>query len=247
MKKTALLLGILVSIIVTHLTFGQGTTTEGVITYEVKINLHRTLPPGHEDMKSMVPEFRTRKDELIFNAGESLYKPVIEEEEEDLENTDAPRMQIKTPQNEIYVKPVESKRILLNEFMGKKYLIEDSIKVEPWRIGTETKTIQGYLCRRATFHNEEQKQHVTVWFTDKMRPQLGPENFNTLPGAVLMVDVNEGERIITAVRIEARSLKKNELQAPKGGSKITESEFKKMMDEQMKKMRANGGNVIIRN
>jgi hypothetical protein len=64
---------------------------------------------------------------------------------------------------------------------------------------------------------------------------------------VLEINVNEGERIITAKNIELRALKKNELKVPAGGTKTTEPEFRKMMNEQMERMRANGGNVIIRN
>jgi GLPGLI family protein len=156
-------------------------------------------------------------------------------------------MRFQRPRVENYVNQASAKRVILQELMGKKYLIEDSLKVTAWKFGTETKEVKGYPCKQATFFNEERKQNVVAWYTDKLRPFLGPENFNTLPGAVLEVDINDGERTIIASTIELRPLKRNEIKIPSGGTKTTEVEFRKLAREQMEKMRANGGNVIIRN
>jgi GLPGLI family protein len=244
MKKILLILGIAVCLTAAHVVLAQ--VNEGVITYEVKVNMHRTLPPDRQEMKNMVPEFRTTKDQLFFNANESLHKP-LPEEEEDIDNGEGMQIRMRVPQNEIYTDYSNAKRIMLNEFMGKKYLIEDSLKLTPWKFGAETKSIKGYDCKQATFYNEERKQNVVAWYTDKLRPFLGPESFNTLPGAVLQVDINDGERVITAVSIEQRPLKKNEMKVPSGGTKTTQSEYRTLVNQQMERMRANGANVIIRN
>lgn len=244
MKRILLILGILVSITAAQVVFAQ---TEGAITYEVKINMHRNLPADRQEMKSMIPEFRTNQDLLVFNGNESLHKPIIEDEEDQFDNGGGARMRFARPMNEVYVNQEQSKRILLQDFMGKKYLIEDSLSVMPWKFGTETKELGGYTCKQASYFNEERKQNIVAWYTDQLRPFLGPENFNTLPGAILQVDINEGERTITAKTIELRPLKKNELKIPAGGTKTTQQEFRKMMNEQMERMRANGGNIIIRN
>jgi GLPGLI family protein len=244
MKRILILLGVLVCITAAQVVFGQ---TEGHIIYEVKINLHRTLPKDREDMKAMIPEYRTNQDQLFFNASESLYKPVEEDDDADLDNGGGVRMRMMRPNNIIYIDQAASKRIMEQEFMGKKYLIEDSLKVMPWKFGDETKEVKGYLCRQASFYNEERKQTVVAWYTDKLRPFLGPENYNTLPGAVLEVNINDGERIISAKSMALRALKKNELKPPSGGTKITEAELRKKISEQMERRRAEGGNMIIRN
>jgi hypothetical protein len=74
MKRILLLAGILVMLTAARVVFGQ--TPEGVITYEVKINMHRRLPPERAEMKSMIPEFRVIKQQLFFRGTESLYKPL---------------------------------------------------------------------------------------------------------------------------------------------------------------------------
>lgn len=242
MKKVALILGLLTVIAATPTLTQQ---LEGVITYETTMNMHRALPDDRKEMRSMIPEYRTTLDQLLFNAAESLYLPV-EEEPEPIDNGKAIRMHMRRPKNQIYTHPAKLKTVVLHEFMGKKYLVEDSLKMRPWKLAAETRDIHGYTCRKATMFDEERKINVVAWYSDRFRPFLGPENFNTLPGAVLLVDINDGERIITAKNIELRPLKKNEMRIPDAKTKTTEEEYRKMVREQMDRMRANGGNVIIR-
>src|SRR5262249_31664243 len=90
----------------------------------------------------------------------------------------------------------------------------------------------------------DQKMEITAWYTDKIRPFLGPERFQTLPGTILAVDVNNGERVIVAQSIEFRPLKKNELKAPTKGMKVSQAEYRALVDDQMKKMGANVGFII---
>jgi len=239
MKKIILLCGLLACLAAARVVFAQ--TTSGVIQYEVKINLHRRLPPERQEMKDAIPEFNIHQEELLFNETTSLYKPV-EDDEEDMEaESGGMRMRFRRPQGIYYFDQATSKSIMQQDVMGKKYLVEDSITILPWKLGTETKTILGQVCKQATYRNEERKQDVVAWYTDKLRPFLGPERYNSLPGAVLQIDINAGELVITALKIEQRPLKKNEMKAPAGGERITSTEFQKVAQEQMQRMRGPGG------
>jgi GLPGLI family protein len=261
MKRILLVVGLIVSVAAVRTVFAQ--TNEGLIMYEVKVNMHRRLPPERENMKAMIPEFRTTKEQLFFKESESLFKPLIEDEEEPIGGGGV-QMRFARPNNELYFNQQTGEIISKQEFNGKDYLIEDSLKMAPWKLGTETKTIQGYECKQAYYTSKETQttmrmingtaspetrevtQEITAWYTDKIRPFLGPERYNSLPGTVLAVDINNGERVIVASKIELRSLKKSELKVPSSGTKTTQEEFRKIMDEQMQKMRANGA-VMIRN
>lgn len=245
MKKLLLILGIVVSLLTARIVFGQNT--EGVIAYEIKVNVHRTLPKEREEMKKMIPEFRTSKHQLFFSAEASLYK-TVEDEDEDIEQEGGGmRMRIQHPSIEIYSNHATSQSITQREFMGREYLIADSVKILPWKFGIETKTVMGYECKQATYYNEKRKQQIVAWYTTQLRPFLGPETFNTLPGAVLEVNVNEGERTLLAKNIEMRQLKKNEIKIPASGKRMSPVEFQKIVDEHTERVRANGGNVMIQN
>jgi GLPGLI family protein len=245
MKRILILTGVLVSMAAAHIVFGQ--TSEGVITFETKVNLHRRLPPGEEARKAMIPEFRTTKQQLFFTDTESLYKPLIEDEDE-TSASGGMQMTIRVPNNETYING-SNEMISKNEFFGKDYLVLDTLKVSPWKFGPETREIQGYACKQAFYTDEtipDRKQEITAWYSEKIRPMLGPERFGSLPGGVLAVDINNGERVVVARKIESRPLKKNEIKAPSSGQKMTAKEYRKMVDEQMKKMGGSGG-FIIRN
>lgn len=250
MKRILILLGVAVSMTAATVVLGQGT--EGVITYEVTMNMHRRIPKEREQMKAMIPEFRKTKDQVFFNANVSLHKPLIEDSEEEMASTGhggGVVIRMQAPQTEIYLDNATQLRTTMQEFMGKNYLIEDTLKVSPWKFGTETKTIAGYECKQAFYTDEtrpEQKMEVTAWYTDQLRPFLGPERFHSLPGTILAVDINNGERVIVAQKIEMRPLKKNELTQPTKGIKTTQKEYRAMVDEQMKRMGGSGG-MIIRN
>lgn len=244
MKNVLLVVGIVVMLTAAHFVFGQ--VPEGVIDYEVKMNMHRRLPPDQASMKDMIPEFSISKDQLFFNGKESLYKTIEEDEDEPEPGGGGMRMHLKRPNIQTYFNYDNSRKVMLQEFMGKDYLIEDSIRIAPWKFGMETKTILGYTCKQASFYNTERKTNVVAWYTDQLMPFRGPESFNSLPGTVLQVDINEGERIVTASKIEARPLKKNEMKIPSGGQRMTNDEFNKMQEAQMERMRANGANIIIR-
>lgn len=251
MKRIIILLGIIVCVAAANIVWGQ---SEGVISYETKVNLHRRIPPEREQMKAMIPEFRTTKEQLFFKGPASLYKPVIEDTEEDMASTSTHSsggmtFRMQTPNIETYLNRDTQERVVQQEFQGKQYLIEDTLKVSPWKFGTETKTIQGYECKQAFYTDESrpgQTMEVTAWYTDQIGPFLGPERFHSLPGAVLAIDINGGERVIVAQKVELRSLRKNELRKPSEGERTTAVAFRKMVDEQMKKMGASGG-MIIRN
>ena len=113
MKRLLLLLGVIISLTAAQVVFGQ---TEGSITYEIKVNLHKTLPKDREDMKAMIPEFRVNQDQLFFNANESLYKPIIEDEDEDdMSGGGGFRMRIQRPQNEFYTDQATARKVSVQE------------------------------------------------------------------------------------------------------------------------------------
>ncbi|NOT75560.1 MAG: GLPGLI family protein [Cyclobacteriaceae bacterium] len=248
MKRMLLIVGFLVSIATVQVVFGQ--VAEGVITYEVKINMHRRIPAERAQMKQMIPEFRTTKQQLFFKADESIYKPLIEDEDEATSATvsgGGMRMTMRNPNTEIYLSQATNIMLTKQEFMGKEYLVTDTVKVSPWKFGTGTKTIAGYECKQAYYTDETQpsgKQEITAWYTDKIRPFLGPERFNTLPGAILALDINNEERVFIAKSVEVKELKKNDLKAPTSGTKISRVEFRAIMEEQMKKMGGNNTFII---
>ncbi len=206
---------------------------QGTITYERKINLHRRMED--EQMKAMVPEFRSTKHLLLFSDSISVYKTVKEEVSPDpFDNNGGggPRMMIRIGpgENGIIYNNFATKQIAeQTEFADKNYIIDDTIKSQPWKLTDETKTILGHSCKKAlmkTFNGND----VTAWYAQDIAVPAGPENFSGLPGTVLGIDMNNGEIVFTAIAIKS-GIDRKELIAPKTGKHITRADFQKKMEE----------------
>jgi GLPGLI family protein len=127
---------------------------EGKISYERKINMHRNLPDPQ--MKSMVPEFRTDKFELIFNEAVSLFRSVVDDEAPDpFANAGGGggggmRMNFRMPTANTYTDLAKQTQYEERAFFEKEFLIIDSLKQYKWKLSEETKTIAKQLCKKAT-------------------------------------------------------------------------------------------------
>ncbi len=228
----------------------QAQTSEGTIVYEMKVNLHRNLPPERESMKSMIPEFMTQRMQLAFNANESVYKPV-EEDDDDMQSGSGGRggmMRWMRNMGSTYLNFQTQQWLELREFMGKKFLIEDTLKVRSWKFEDEEKTINGYACKKATMEDEfmNRKVQVVAWYADQLLAPVGPDRFHSLPGTVLEVNVNDDFVVFRPVSISTKTPAKADLKAPSEGKKVTRAEFQKIVEERMKEMGAQGGGMMMR-
>jgi len=201
---------------------------EGKIIYEQKIDLHRRMQD--EQMKVMVPQFRTSKYELNFADNQSMYK--IQEEEPDIaENTSNGGIVMKFggANSEYYKNFATQKQVEKRELGDKDYIIEDSLHHTTWKLIDTTKTILGYTCKKAT-GKTERGSDVEAWYTEDIPVSSGPETFSGLPGMILQIDINKEEFVTTAISIEKTGDKK-ELKEPTKGKKITPEEYAAKMKE----------------
>jgi GLPGLI family protein len=201
---------------------------EGKIVYEQKIDLHRRMQD--EQMKAMVPQFRTSKYELNFADNQSIYK--AQEEDPDItENTDHGGIVMKFggANSEYYKNFTTQKQVEKRELGDKDYIIEDSLHHTVWKLVDSIKTILGYTCKKAT-GKTERGSDVEAWYTEDIPVSSGPETFNGLPGMILQIDINKEEFVTTAISIE-KSADKKELKEPTKGKKITPEEFAAKMKE----------------
>ena len=131
----------------------QAQLKEGTIIYERKINMHRNMQD--EQMKAMMPEFRSSKHMLLFSDSVSMYKMVPEDEAPDpfAGGGGGPRMVIRmggSDGGDLYKNFVLAKSIQTSELGGKNFLIIDTIQQQPWKMSNETKQLLGYTCHKAT-------------------------------------------------------------------------------------------------
>lgn len=232
MKTTRL---ILILVFLTVTTGLKAQISQGVITYELRMDVHRNIPEERAELRAMIPQFRTDNFELFFTPTESLYK--IKEDPNQMATAGGGGMRMmRMPRSETYVDRQSNERIVFQDVMGSNYLIVDTIGMEPWRFGNEQMEIAGHMCLMAWQTDTVTKQEITAWFAPGLPPFMGPDRFNTLPGTVLAVDINNGERVWVARNIEAREVKPAEVRKPNRGQRMTRAEFNKFIEEQMQRL-----------
>ena len=136
MKKIQLVLGLFVAFI-SMSTVVTAQMKEGKISYERKVNMHRSLPDPQ--MKSMIPEFRTDKFELIFNESASLFRSVVDDEAPDpFANAGGGgggmRMNFRMPTTTTYTDIAKQTQYEERAFFEKEFLIVDSLKQYKWML-----------------------------------------------------------------------------------------------------------------
>ncbi len=230
--------------------------TSGTISYKETIKLDIQTDDMPEmpgvDLKSMFPESLSAQKELVFNASESLYQTTNQEEPEDIEmESDDGSMQIKFKMGEdtpeiIYTNLGEKSIRHQQGFMGRTFLIAGDQIPFKWKVTNEKVRFLDYECIKATTEDPEGKS-VVAWFTPQIPVQVGPDLFGGLPGAILMLSIDDGQQEIMASAVNLGELEEA-IKAPKEGKKVSAEEFDKIVEEKEKEIEEMGGNrIMIRN
>ena len=112
------------------------------------------------------------------------------------------------------------------DLFGKTYIIEDTLVSQNWKILNDMKEVAGHICMNASWEDTIKGQKVIAWFALDIPIPAGPERFCGLPGLILEVEINNGALIISADKIELKTLT-SELNPPKKlkGKKIKEIDY----------------------
>lgn len=134
------------------------------------------------------------------------------------------------PENNITFTDIEQQQVVeQKEFMDKIFLIEDSIRSTQWKFSGETKVVSGMNCMKAEYIpdtiNRVDIKSAVVWFTPEVPISAGPAGFGGLPGLILNMNINDGEREIFLSKIIIREIEENEIELPKKGKKVTREEY----------------------
>jgi GLPGLI family protein len=218
---------------------------QGVITYEqvIKIEFDRSrIPEGMGDMAKLIPKEQRFQKLLTFTSSQSSY--VSKEKEEEVEEERGPgmhmRMMMERPDDQTFTDLKKTRVVEQKEFFGRTFLIKGEIEKLEWKITGEQKEILGHPCMKATAMKDTTE--VTAWFAPSIPTNFGPETMGgQLPGMVLEVSLREGKITLTAINIEAREVKKNEIDEPKKGKEVTQEEYREIVRSKMKEMREQRG------
>lgn len=212
--------------------------SSGAIYFTEGLKLQMDIQGADEEMLKKIPKYHNVNKVLIFNGKESLYKNIDKNTEMEMngesDNGGQVKMVVKSPESTLYNDIANNKMIHSQEFFGKQFLIKGDMKKKMWKMTGETKSFLDFVCQKAILQDTSGK--VEAWFTTKLPANIGPANYYGLPGTILMVDFDNGQRTFTASKIDLRELKSGEIEVPTKGKEVTSEEFEKIKKDKMAEM-----------
>ena len=205
--------------------------TKGKIEFEKITNVHKQLNNDSwgEMMKKSTPQFKTDYFDLYFDNTKTLYKPG-----RSVVGTKVPEW-LNGPAGENVVFNDLSSRTTVSQkaVYESSFLIMDSLRHADWKITTDTRTIAGFECRKATTIIMD-SVYVVAFYTDQIVPAGGPESFNGLPGMILGLAVPRLNTTWFATKLELVDIRESDLAAPKKGKKTNIADLNQQLKTLMK-------------
>lgn len=181
-----------------------------------------------------------QKKVLLFNEKETLFRNFDKEKDgtvEEVMQTDGGEMRMQftmhRPDQRAYTDLVAGKTTQQKEFMGKKFLINDEKEKMEWKITGEQEMINKYPCQKATWQKNDSTL-IEAWFAPQIPVNIGPAQYNGLPGAILKV--KRPKMTLEAQEIEIRNIKEGEITIPTEGKKVSQKKYDKIVEEKRKEM-----------
>lgn len=234
--------------------FAQQNLKQGEIVYEETIKLNIKIEGMSEDMLNRMPKERKFLKLLYFNEEASSYQASKEEAESQVPGSAssggmfAVRMASANQADiKVYFNFKNELKIEQRSFMTRMFLIQEKFSKAPWKFTGNQKMILDYPCQEASLITENDT--ILAWFTPNIPVSTGPATHVGLPGLILEVNINNGNRIITAKKIDLKPIDDELISKPNKGKKVTQEEFDKIVEEKRKEMgienRGMGGTQVI--
>lgn len=202
--------------------------------------------------KKMEEEFKKMGHKihiLEFDSKESIFK---QEDKLNLPNaSNGLKIITNSSSDNVLYKNIAEKTYSAKEnFMGKTFLIKDSLKMPKWELTDETKKIGAYTCYKATqtivsdykkydvetdtYKDTTRVINTVAWYTPEIPVSNGPEEYWGLPGLILEVEV--GKKKIVCSEITINKDKALTIEFSDKGKAISAKEFDEIKEEKTKEM-----------
>ncbi|MBK9270933.1 MAG: GLPGLI family protein [Saprospiraceae bacterium] len=213
----------------------------GKIIFKETIKLNFDLGDDNPQMAKMMPASQSVDKVLYFTKDESLYKNHENPKDLELKHEEGGgtfEIVMKIPESIIYINPVENTFIQSQDLMGKDFLITDKLPKNKWKMTGEQKSILNYPCQKAIL--QDTSKNVVAWFTPQIPVNFGPSGMTGLPGMILALETDNGDRMTIATSID--NLPESfQFTRPTKGKKVSKAEYEKIREAKMKEMGATDG------
>lgn len=222
---------------------------QGAVLYDEHVKFEIELPPEVEHMRHRIPTERTMQRLLEFDGSRSRMTAAPQDEEPEQLEAQSGRMRFRMMSAresfELFSDRDEGIVVEMREFMERTFLITDSPLELGWRLTGEQAEYLGYVTQRAIATTEDGTT-VEAWFTPQIPTQAGPGRYGGLPGLILIVNENDGQRTFVAREVVSEAQSDTPIVAPARGRHVTREEFDAIVAERMQDMAGPRGRGTVR-
>lgn len=214
----------------------------GTVVYQETVKFDIELPPQMERMRDRIQDTRTANVVLLFDETRSLSQLAPEAESDSEEEFDRGRRRFRMfsqrPDNATFVDFDNEAVIQRREFLDRVFLVEGGER-PMWKLTSDMSEFLGYMCHRAVATIDTTV--VEAWFTPEIPVPAGPDEYYGLPGLILVLTTNNGNRSFVATDVSLRVIDPSVIAAPTEGRRVTSEEFEQIVEEKRKEMESMRG------
>lgn len=205
--------------------FGQNKT-EGVIHYEMKMNIHAGLSKEQLAYKTMIPEFIQYNIDIHFKNEFCRVK-----KQEAIVEQGGNKISINTQSFGGSDMLCDNKQNVYYSFIrsGKQtYYTENKYAISDIENGKISKKILGYNCFKS-LQKDDKGEMMELWITQDLNTSANPVEPHTKKGVVL--EINSEKVNWKATKIELKPQDQKLFVIPSGAKKITEEQAEDLTQE----------------
>lgn len=226
--------------------FATGATAQtiGTVHYKETISFDIPLEGEAAQFAAMLPKEQKIEHVLYFSPEATMFQAVAKKEAPIDKQAQGIQIRMDAPEEKYYTNVRDGQCVNQREFFGRKFLVTGATEKQSWKMTGKQKTILNYPCQEAMLYGTDT---VVAWFTTSIPVSSGPRGLHGLPGMIL--EAKHGRQsTMVATAVAAGGVPAGAITAPKSGKKVTDKQFKTIVDEKMAEMgaaRDAGGNQVL--
>lgn len=218
----------------------------GTVVYEETVKFNVNLPPRMQRFRDRMDDTRSSNVVLIFSESSSLSQPAPEPEVEQPQAAPNDRRSrnrrfrifSERENNATFIDFDNEQAIQRREFLERTFLVEGAPKPD-WKLTDDVSEFLGFMCNRAIATVDTTL--VEAWFTTEIPVPAGPDDYYGLPGLILVLTTDNGNRSYVATDVSLRAVDPAIITAPTEGKRVTRDEFDAIVAEKRKELEATRG------
>ena len=240
-------------------TMVHGQQKEGKVIYEHSFLTRPMGVTSNDQISPGMPSSIQTKFELDFGNNQSLWRQAAPEIEDEDPGERGNRVVIFRNNPIVFTNLETNTTVMETSMFDRKFIVDDSIRPLKWKITGETKSILNHNCMKAiatkigkrtetTMTNGEfvrkevpDTAYLIAWVASDIPVPAGPQEYQgQLPGLILEMDINNGNRSYRTISISPKA-DLAIIKAPSGKKHYTQAEFVVERDKMIKEMQNNRG------